>query len=74
MAGLEHLSMRNVDTHLLLMLLIGSLPAIYVGTHLSSRMPEHIIRPLLGGTLMLLSVKFMLTCDILGEFIDPWLV
>jgi len=58
-AGLGHLSMGNVDGHMLLMLLIGGLPAIWVGTHLSSRMPDHIIRPILGLTLVLLSVKFV---------------
>lgn len=59
-AGLGHLSMGNVDGHLLVLLLIGSLPAIYIGTHLSSRMPEKIIQPVLGCTLMALSMKFML--------------
>lgn len=58
-AGLGHLSMGNVDFSLLLYLLIGSLPAIWVGTHLSSRLPEKVIRPILGATLMLLSIKFM---------------
>lgn len=58
-AGLGHLSMGNVDLHLLGMLLIGSLPAIYVGTHMSSSMPEKVIQPILGCTLMALSMKFM---------------
>lgn len=59
-AGLGHLTMGNVDLHLLSLLLIGSLPAIYIGTHLSSRMPEKVIQPLLGCTLMALSMKFIL--------------
>lgn len=58
-AGLGHLSMGNVDWHLLYILLIGSLPMIMLGTHWSSRMREDIIRPLLGTTLLLLSLKFM---------------
>ncbi len=58
-AGLGHLSMGNVDFALLGKLLIGSLPAIYIGTHLSARMPENVIQPLLGLTLMALSVKFV---------------
>ncbi len=58
-AGLGHLSMGNVDFGLLGYLLIGSLPAIWVGTHLSSRMPEGLIRPILGWTLMALSIKFI---------------
>jgi uncharacterized membrane protein YfcA len=58
-AGLGHLSMGNVDWHLLGLLLIGSLPMIVIGTNLSSRMREDLIRPILGVTLMLLSVKFI---------------
>jgi uncharacterized membrane protein YfcA len=58
-AGLGHMQMGNVDFDLLGWLLIGSLPAIVAGTLLSSRMPEHIIRPILGLTLALLSIRFM---------------
>lgn len=58
-AGLGHLSMGNVDWRLLALLLTGSLPMIVIGTHWSSRMHEDIIRPLLGGTLLMLSLKFM---------------
>ena len=58
-AGLGHLSMGNVDWHLLGLLLIGSLPMIVIGTNLSSRMPEDRIRPILGATLLLLSIKFI---------------
>lgn len=60
MAGLGHMRMGNVDGHLLSTLLIGSLPMIIIGTHWSSRMREETIRPLLGITLLLLSLKFML--------------
>lgn len=59
-AGLGHLSMGNVNWHLLFILLIGSLPMIMLGTRWSSHMPEHVIRPLLGITLFLLSLKFIL--------------
>ena len=51
--------MGNVDTTLLGWLLTGSIPAIVAGTLLSSRMPEQVLRPLLGTTLALLSVKFV---------------
>jgi len=49
----------NVDTHLLMMLLIGSIPAIIAGTLLSSRLPERAIRRVLGVTLMLLGTNFI---------------
>lgn len=59
-AGLAHMSSGNVDFHLLGWLLVGSIPAIIVGTLLSSRLPEHIIRRVLGITLFLLGINFML--------------
>jgi uncharacterized membrane protein YfcA len=58
-AGIGHMKMGNVDPKLLMYLLIGSLPSIVVGTLLSSRLPENIIRRILGVTLALLSVKFI---------------
>jgi hypothetical protein len=59
-AGLGHMSSGNVDFHLLMWLLVGSIPAIVVGTLLSSRMPEKLIRKILGITLFALGVNFML--------------
>ena len=58
-AGLGHMSAGNVDFSLLGWLLVGSIPAIIVGTLLSSRMPEQLIRRILGITLLLLGVNFM---------------
>lgn len=58
-AGLGHLQMGNVDMHLLGWLLVGSIPAIIMGTHLSSRMSDDVIRPVLGVTLAVLGVKFV---------------
>ncbi len=57
-AGLGHLHLGNVDFALLGSLLIGSLPGIWVGSHLSARVPEAILRPLLASLLMLIGVKF----------------
>lgn len=58
-AGLSHMSSGNVDFHLLMWLLVGSIPAIIVGTLISSRMPERLIRRILGITLFALGVNFM---------------
>ncbi|HNJ86774.1 MAG TPA: sulfite exporter TauE/SafE family protein, partial [Agitococcus sp.] len=58
-AGLGHLKAGNVDTHLLMLLLMGSIPAIIVGTLLSSRLPERAIRKVLGVTLILLGTNFI---------------
>jgi len=59
-AGLGHMSSGNVDLHLLGWLLVGSIPAIVVGTLISSRLPEKIIRKILGITLFALGINFIL--------------
>ncbi len=59
-AGLGHLKAGNVDLHLLLLLLAGSIPAIIAGTLLSSRLPERAIRRILGVTLLLLGINFII--------------
>ncbi len=58
-AGIGHLLSGNVDYHLLMLLLIGSIPSIVIGTLVSSRMPEHAIRRILGITLLLLGINFI---------------
>lgn len=58
-AGLGHMTSGNVDFALLLWLLVGSIPAIIVGTLVSSKMPEKLIRRILGITLCLIGVNFM---------------
>jgi uncharacterized membrane protein YfcA len=58
-AGLGHLHMGNVDLNLLGSLLIGSLPGIYLGSHLSASIPEKILRPLLATLLLIIGVKFV---------------
>lgn len=59
-AGMGHMSSGNVDFHLLMWLLVGSIPAIILGTLLSSRLPEKIIRKILGITLFALGLNFMI--------------
>ncbi|MDV7484272.1 sulfite exporter TauE/SafE family protein [Acinetobacter baumannii] len=58
-AGLGHMSAGNVDFMLLMWLLVGSIPAIIIGTLISSHMPERLIRKILGITLFALGVNFM---------------
>jgi uncharacterized membrane protein YfcA len=58
-AGLGHLHMGNVDFALLGTLLIGSLPGIWAGSHLSGRIPESVMRPTLASVLMLIGLKFV---------------
>ncbi len=58
-AGLGHLFSGNVDFNMLTFLLIGAIPAIIVGTLISSKLPEHLIRQVLGITLLLLGINFV---------------
>lgn len=59
-AGIGHLSLGNVDVVLLGSLLIGSLPGIWIGSHLSAKIPEKYLRPVLASLLMLIGLKFVL--------------
>ena len=59
-AGLGHWHMGSVDAGLLGTLLIGSLPGIYFGSHMSTVLPEMVMRRVLASMLILIGVKFML--------------
>ncbi len=58
-AGLGHLYLGTVDAVLLLSLILGSLPGIYIGSHLGIRIPEHVMRPLLAGMLILIGGRLV---------------
>lgn len=58
-AGLGHWWLGSVNFALLLSLLIGSLPGIYIGSHLASRIPEKVLRPLLAVMLVLVGLKLI---------------
>jgi uncharacterized membrane protein YfcA len=58
-AGLGHASLGSVDWPLLGKLLLGSLPGIWVGAHLMSRIPERLIRSLLSVLLAYAGVKLI---------------
>ncbi|AIR90339.1 sulfite exporter TauE/SafE family protein [Pseudomonas cremoricolorata] len=56
-AGLGHASMGNMDWSLLGYLLLGSLPGIYLGSHLTGRISDAVLRPCLAGMLLLIGCK-----------------
>lgn len=58
-AGLGHFYMGTVDFALLTSLLLGSLPGIYAGSHLSSLFPERILRPTLACMLLLVGSRLV---------------
>ncbi len=59
-AGFGHWQLGHVDFTLLGSLLIGSLPGIWIGSHLSAKIPEKYLRPILASVLMLIGFKFVL--------------
>jgi uncharacterized membrane protein YfcA len=61
LAGTGHWMLGSVDWHLLLSLLAGSLPGIVLGSLLSSRAPEALLRNVLAATLVLVGVKLVLS-------------
>jgi hypothetical protein len=58
-AGLGHWLFGSVDTKLLLSLLVGSLPGIYLGSHFAGRVPETMLRILLAAILLLVGSKLI---------------
>ncbi|MCD9570659.1 sulfite exporter TauE/SafE family protein [Pseudomonas protegens] len=57
-AGLGHASMGNMDWYLLGFLLMGSLPGIWIGSHMTGRISDEILRPCLA--VMLFSIGYKL--------------
>ena len=58
-AGLGHASIGSVDWPLLLKLLAGSLPGIWMGTQLMRKTPDRVIRSLLSMLLAYAGVKLI---------------
>ena len=58
-AGFGHASMGSVDWPLLVKLLAGSLPGIWVGSHVMTRIPERAIRSLLSVLLAYAGLKLI---------------
>lgn len=56
-AGLGHWVMGNIDWKLLVSLLLGSVPGIWLGSHVSARIPERVLRPILATILLGVAIK-----------------
>jgi len=59
-AGMGHMALGTVDFVLLGSLLLGSLPGIYIGSHLSAKIPEKVLRPLLATMLLIIGTRMVL--------------
>ena len=58
-AGLGHWMIGSVDWSLLGSLLVGSIPGIAIGSYVSSRVSERMLRPLMAVILMILGAKLL---------------
>jgi uncharacterized membrane protein YfcA len=60
-AGAGHATLGSVDWHMLALLLAGSLPGIWLGSHFMSRVPERVVRSLLSILLAYAGTKLIAT-------------
>jgi len=58
-AGFGHWVIGDVNLVLLVNLLIGSLPGVVIGSLLSSRSPDHVLRPALAVVLLISGYKLL---------------
>lgn len=58
-AGFGHWIIGDVDFGLLASLLVGSLPGAVLGSLLSSRSPDHVLRPALAAVLLVSGIKLL---------------
>ncbi len=72
-AGFGHLHFGTIDFNLLVGLLIGGLPAIYLGSLIGKRLPDKVLRPLIAVLLFLMGIKLILTQQhILSWFLSAY--
>lgn len=60
-AGIGHLQLGHIDFNLLTSLIIGSLPAIYLGTLVGEKLPEKLLKYFIATALLLIGIKFSIT-------------
>jgi uncharacterized membrane protein YfcA len=58
-AGLGHSIIGSVDWSIVGALLLGSLPGIYVGSHLSTRISDRFLLPALASMLLLIGLRLI---------------
>ena len=55
-AGIGHANLGTVNYILLLSLIIGSLPGIYLGSHVGGLIPDKIMRMILASMLLVIGI------------------
>lgn len=68
-AGLGHLHFGSVDFSLLAGLLVGGIPAIYLGSLIGKNLPDKVLRPLIALLLLGMGIKLMLSQPIAIDFV-----
>lgn len=58
-AGMGHLLLGAIDWRLLVSLLVGSVPGITLGSHMSARLPERVLRPILAAILVVVGLRML---------------
>lgn len=58
-AGIGHWMLGSVDWQLLASLLVGSLPGIWLGSHISTKLPDRVLRPALATMLAVVGAKLI---------------
>jgi len=58
-SALGHAGLGTVNYRLLACLLVGSVPGVWMGSKLSARFPEKVLRPILATTLLYLGLKLL---------------
>ena len=69
-AGLGHLHFGSVDFSLLGGLLLGGVPAIYLGSLIGKNLPDKVLRPLIALLLLAMGIKLMLSQAVMMNFVD----
>ena len=70
-ASVAHFFSGNIDFALAGSIMIGSIPGVWVGSHLASRMPERGLRPALGIVLLAASMGLITKA---GWYISPYVI
>jgi uncharacterized protein len=58
--GIGHWILGAIDWHILFSLLIGSLPGVFLGGHVSVQMPDTVLRLLLAAILIIVAARLIL--------------
>ena len=58
-SAIGHAGLGTINYKLLVGLLVGSVPGVWIGSKLSARFPEKVLRPVLATTLLYLGLKLL---------------